>query len=176
MAPPLAPVGQSGGSFLPNQPVYFSSPTPTTFAAPPNAPGLGDLNGLARLLVNAVAKPLSNAAPVSLFTVARSPNSWESGLIFYTVQVTDGTNWQTLTGMVSYAMVDVAGVGTFTITEVAANQAKAVTGASTLTLAWTFVTGPGIGTVKVQTTSSLVPTINQMFYTVLPLAGVCAIQ
>lgn len=89
--------------------------------------------------------------------------------------MTDGTDFQTITGMVTYAHVDKAGTGTFTITEVAGNQAKAVS-AGTYTLAWTYVTGTNSGTVKLQPTSSLTATVHTVTYTVFPIAGAITIS
>lgn len=134
-----------------------------------------DANSVNRAIYNSVAKGVTNASATALFDVARANNSYAGGVIFYLLEVTDGTDYQALTGVVTYAMVDKAGTGTFTITEVAGNQAKAVS-TGTLTVAWTFVTGTAKGTVKLQTTTSLTATTNQVFYSVYPIAGAVTID
>lgn len=134
-----------------------------------------DTAGNNRIILNPVAKALTSASAISLFNVARATSSVTGGAIEYQVQCTDGTDFQSMTGYVTYAMADKAGTGTFTITEVAGNQAKALTGASTLTLAWTFVTGTGLGTVKLAATTSLTATTFQVFYTVRPMTGAVTI-
>jgi hypothetical protein len=170
----VVPSGQSGGSFLPNAPVNWTSATPSTFQTAPNTVGLGDVNNQQRMILNPVFKALTSGSAISLFTVTRVNNSWVGGTIDYLVQVTDGTDYQTLVGMVTYAYVDKGGTGTFTITEVAGNQAKALS-AGTITNAWTFVTGTAIGTVKLATTTSLTATVLNVYYSVRPLLGTVTI-
>lgn len=158
------PVVTSGAS-------TFASPTLTspTLSGPVN-----DTNGLNRLILNPTAKALTSGSAVSLFNVARASGSWAGGSIRYTIEVTDGTDYQSLAGFVTYAFVDKAGTGTFTITELSTTQAKAVS-SGTLTVAWTFVTGTGVGTVKVAPTTSLTATTLQVFYTVEPIVGAVTI-
>ncbi len=179
---------QSGGSFLPGQEANITSATPWNFVNAPTfgADTLGSLpsmtsggfingpTGLNRLVLNPTAKTIANASATSLFNVARVANSFAGGVIFYSVFATDGTDYQSMTSMVTYALVDKAGTGTFTITEVAGNQAKAVS-TGTYTIAWTFVTGTNIGVVKAQPTSSLTATTHTINYTVVPIIGAVTI-
>lgn len=127
-------------------------------------------DGTVREVLNPTAKAIANGAATSLFNVTRANNIAAGGSIMYLAVVTDGTDFQTISGVVSYAHVDKAGTGTFTITEDTANQAKAVS-TGTYTLAWTYVTGTGVGTVKLQPTSSLTATVHTVMYTVFPIAG-----
>lgn len=115
-------------------------------------------------------KTIVDGSATSLFDVACLAGAGAGGLIRYNVFASDGTDHQSLSGLVTYAMVNKAGTNTLTITEVAANQAKAVS-AGTLTLAWTFVTGTNKGTVKLQPTGSLTETIYRVIFNIDPIVG-----
>lgn len=141
-----------------------------TFLANFGASKLTANDGTVREVLNPTAKAIANGAATGLFNVTRANNIAAGGLIIYLAVATDGTDYQSIAGMVTYSHVDKAGTGTFTITEVAGNQAKAVS-AGTYTLAWTYVTGTGIGVVKLQPTTSLTATVHTVMYTVLPIAG-----
>lgn len=130
--------------------------------------------GVNRMVFNPTAKTIVDGSATSLFEVACAASAMAGGLIFYQVQASDGTDFQSLVGMVSYSVVNKAGTLTLTITEVAGNQAKAVS-SGTLTLAWTFVTGTSKGTVKLQPTGSLTETSYTVTYTVLPITGAVTI-
>lgn len=128
-----------------------------------------------RAIYNAVSKTIVDGSATSLFDVAVAQSGMSGGVIFYHVQASDGTDFQSLIGMVTYAVVNKAGTLTLTITEVAGNQAKAVS-SGTLTLAWTFVTGTLKGTVKLQPTGSLTETTPYtVSYTVFPITGAVTI-
>lgn len=157
----------TGGTFVAPT---ISSPTLVT----PKVSVETDTAGVNRAIWNATSKAITNASATSLFNVTRAANSGVGGVIFYQVFATDGTDFQAMSGMVTYAMVDKAGTGTFTVTEATGNQAKALS-TGTYTIAWTFVTGTGIGTVKVQPTSSLTATTHTIVYTVFPMAGAVTI-
>lgn len=135
---------------------------------------IADSGGTNKIVLNPTAKAISNASATSLADIACASNSYCSGAIVYNVQVTNGTDYQSLSGVVTYAAVNKGGTLTLAITEATGNQAKAVS-AGTLTLAWTFVTGTNKGTIKLQTTTSLTATVNQVIYTVLPVAGAVTI-
>lgn len=127
-----------------------------------------------RQVYNSVAKVIVDGAATSLFDVALPQNAWCGGRIDYVVTVGDGTDFQALTGIVTYAAVSKVAVQTLTITELATTQAKAVS-SGTLTLAWTFVTGTLKGTVKLQPTGSLTETIYNITYSVTPTLGAITI-
>lgn len=133
-----------------------------------------DSNGLARLCPNGTPKTIVDGAATPLFDVACASGARCGGVILYTVEVGDGTDHQALTGMATYAAVNKAATLTLTITNATANDAKAVS-SGTLTLAWTFVTGTGKGTVKLTPTGSLTETTYQITYTVLPMIGAITI-
>lgn len=133
-----------------------------------------DTGGVNRLVLNATAKTIVDGSATSLFEVACAAGAGAGGAIRYSVFASDGTDHQSLTGIVTYAMVNKAATNTLTITEAAGNQAKAVS-SGTLTLAWTFVTGTNKGTVKLQPTGSLTETLYTIVYTVEPLRGAVTI-
>jgi hypothetical protein len=135
---------------------------------------LKDSSGVTKLLANPTAKTIADGAPTSLADVACAANTSAGGMLFYLVQDTDATDFQAMSGMVAYSMVNKAGTNTLTITDVVGNNAKAVS-AGTITLAWTFVTGTGKGTIKLQPTGSLTETVYTVSYTVFPIVGVVTI-
>lgn len=132
-------------------------------------------NGTARragLIINGNPKTIVDGSATSLLEVSVPDNSMAGGVIFYNVRATDGTDYQSLTGMVTYSAVSKAGTITATnATEVSGNQNKSVS-SGTLTLAWTSVTGTAKITVKLQPTGSLTETAPyDVTYIVLPLHG-----
>lgn len=119
------------------------------------------------------AKTIVDGSATSLANIYCPVGAVCGGSLFYTVLASDGTDFQSLSGYVTYAAVNKASTLTLTITEAATNQAKAVS-AGTLTLAWTFVanaTNDG-GIIKLQPTGSLVETVytvNTTYNPVLPI-------
>lgn len=167
----------TGGTYQPGANYTRTGGTDTggTYASPALSGPLADTLGVNRVVLNPTAKTIANGSATALFNVTRANNVAASGVIFYQVVASDGTDFQTISGMVTYSHVDKAGTGTFTITEVAGNQAKAVS-TGTYTLSWTYVTGTGIGIVKLTPTTSLTATTHTVTYTVLPISGAVAIQ
>lgn len=133
-----------------------------------------DTAGVNRLVINPTPKTIVDGSATSLADVACAAGATVGGTLTYNVISSDGTDFQSLTGLVTYSAVNKAGTLTLTITEVAGNQAKAVS-AGTLTLAWTFVTGASKGTIKLQPTGSLTETTYTVTYTILPLSGAVTI-
>jgi hypothetical protein len=133
----------------------------------------GFFNGT-RLNTNPTPKTIVDGSATSLFEVAIAQGAMAGGLMGFTVEASDGTDHQALSGLVSYSAVNKAGTLTLTITQLSTVEAKAVS-SGTLTLAWTFVTGTGKGTVKLQPTGSLTETTYRITYTVFPMAGAITI-
>lgn len=133
-----------------------------------------DGNGLARICPNGTSKTITDASATALFDVAVAQSGMSGGVIVFTVEAADGTDFQALSGVVSYACVNKAGTLTLTITQLSTVEAKAVS-SGTLTLAWTFVTGTLKGTVKLQPTGSLTETTFRVTYTVFPNVGAITI-
>ena len=141
----------------------------------PRVSTLYDTGNVNRLIPNPTAKTIANGSPTSLADIACASGAVCGGVLHYLVRVFDATDWQALSGIVTYSAVNKAGTLTLTITENTANQAKAVS-AGTLTLAWTFVTGTAKGTIKLQPTTSLAsPNPFDVTYTLLPLIGTATI-
>jgi hypothetical protein len=168
---------QSGGAFLPNGDANISGAW--NFQTPPTIGGSASAAGTTTVMTNASGvvggistktTTIANGAATALFDVARSNNVAAGGTIEFMAVATDGTDYQNITGTATYSFVDKAGTGTFTITDLATSDAKAVS-TGTYTLAWTFVTGTAKGTVKLQPTSSLTATTHTVTFTVYPLAG-----
>lgn len=117
------------------------------------------------------AVTITNASATSLFDVLCPASALVGGAFFYQVHVSDGTDYQSLSGMVTYAAANKAGTITAVITEVTGNQAKAVS-AGTLTLAWTITAGTNKVTVKLQPTTSLTATTPfTVRLTLAPMSG-----
>lgn len=130
---------------------------------------LNDTNAANRLILNPTAKAITDAG-TDLFDVALAANSWCAGVVFYSIVVGDGTDFQALTGTVTYAAVSKAAAQTLTVTNTTAPEAKAVS-AGTLTTVWAGTAATGKITVKVTPTGSLTETTYNIVYTVLPLRG-----
>lgn len=117
------------------------------------------------------AKNLTNSSANGIFTVVVPSGGFINGNIEYTIEATDGTDYQSISSFVTYASVNKGGTVTSTITEVAGNQAKAVSG-GTLVPAWTIVNSSGTLTIKVNPTSSLTTTTCRIEFFVAPSIGV----
>lgn len=115
-------------------------------------------------------KAVTSGTPVSLFTVPCAASGMIGGEIHYEVDVTDGTDFQVATGMVSYSVVNKAGAFTATITHVTGSPVKALS-TGTLAPAFTITTGSSTATIKVDPTTSLTPTTQRITFVVIPYAG-----
>lgn len=131
-----------------------------------------DANG--RGALTPAGKTIVDGSATALFDVACAAGAMVGGTIHYVVRASDGADFQALSGIVTYSAVNKAGTLTLTITEVTANQAKAVS-SGTLTLAWTFVTGTNKGTVKLQPTGSLTETTYDVSFSVTQTQGAITI-
>src|SRR5690349_18582066 len=79
------------------------------------APNVGAIfNGIPKTIVDGSATPL--------FDVSIPDNMMVGGIIFYNVRATDGTDYQSMAGMVSYSAVSKAGTITLVITNATAND------------------------------------------------------
>lgn len=131
-----------------------------------------NLAGVQLTPVIASSTPITivDGSATSLFEVYCPSGGQCGGAFFYSIQASDGTDHQVLTGMVTYSAVDKAGTKTLTITSASGNDAKAVS-SGTLTVSFTFVTGVTKATVKVQPTGSLTETVYKITMTVMPTLG-----
>lgn len=101
------------------------------------------------------ATTLTDNTATSLFTIALASGAFCGGTIRYSILVTDGTDHQVRTGMVTFSAVDKAGVLTSAIDEAAGQSIAASAG--TLTDAWTILDGSNAITIRLQADSSLTP-------------------
>lgn len=131
------------------------------------------LSGVQLTPVIASSTPITivDGSATSLFTALLPANGRIGGAFFYTIEASDGTDYQAMTGMVTYAGVSKATVQTLTITSAAANDAKAVS-SGTLTVSFTIVAGTGLATIKLTPTGSLTETLYTVTLTVMPTVGV----
>lgn len=128
-----------------------------------------------RPVLNATSKTIVDGSATSLADIAVVASAMVGGVIHYTVRASDGTDFQALTGIVTYSCVNKAATITGTITEVAGNQAKTVS-SGTLTLAWTIVAGTNKMTIKLQPTGSLTETTPyDVTYSIQPILGAVTI-
>jgi len=102
-------------------------------------------------------KTLTDATPTGIFELAFTTGQYIGGTINYTVKVTDGTDYQTHSGVVTFAAVNKGGTLTATITESATLESTAAS-SGTLTDAWTIVTGTNKVTITLDANTSLTPT------------------
>lgn len=131
-----------------------------------------NLAGVQLTPVIASSTPITivDGSATSLFTALLPSNGRCGGAFFYTIEASDGTDYQAMTGMVTYAAVSKATVQTLTITSAAANDAKALS-SGTLTVSFTIVAGTGLCTIKVTPTGSLTETTYTITLTVMPTVG-----
>ena len=117
------------------------------------------------------SKTIADGSATSLFNIPLTAKNYAGGVIFFDVQASDGTDFQSFTGMTMYAGVNKAGTITTAITDASCNDAKALS-TGTLTLSWTATDDTNIMTIKLQPTGSLTETTFICTYFVLPIMGV----
>lgn len=150
-----------------------SGTTEVTLADSTN--GLQDANGQVRVYPNPTTKTIVDGSATSLFDYAVASGAASAGVCFYQVFASDGTDHQTMGGMISYSAVNKAGTVTASaIGYATGNDSKSVS-SGTLTLAWTNVAGTLKATVKLQPTGSLTETTYWVSYTVFPISGAVTI-
>lgn len=103
-------------------------------------------------------KTIVDGSATSLFDLAVASGAISGGWAFYLVEASDGTDFQAMSGMITFSCVNKAGTVTATAPGYATgNDCKSVS-AGTLTLAWTSTAGTLKTTVKLQPTGSLTET------------------
>lgn len=137
----------------------------------PLTSGVAPQNEMLNLATNTPVTIVDGSA-TAIFTAECNTGVMIGGAFIYQVRASDGTDFQSLTGLVTYAAVNKAATITATITEASGNQAKAVS-SGTLTLAWTIVanTGNTSVTIKLQPTGSLSETSFDVMISLLPVHG-----
>lgn len=103
-------------------------------------------------------KTIVDGSATSLFDVSVASGAMSGGWAFYMVEASDGTDYQTMTGFITFSAVNKAGTVTSAAPGYATgNDCKSVS-AGTLTLAWTATAGTLKTTIKLQPTGSLTET------------------
>jgi hypothetical protein len=103
-------------------------------------------------------KTIVDGSATSLFELAVASGAMSGGWAFYMVEASDGTDYQTMAGMITFSAVNKAGTVTSTAPGYATgNDCKSVS-SGTLTLAWTATAGTLKTTIKLQPTGSLTET------------------
>ena len=90
-------------------------------------------------------------------------NSFGGGTIHWTVFATDGTEYQSRTGITTFTMVNKAGTFTTAIDEIGGSVAVS---SGTLTGTWSITTSGTSASLKFTPTSSLTPTTLDLYYTI----------
>jgi hypothetical protein len=123
--------------------------------------------GAWRQLTSWTTKTLTDASATGIFEVAIASGERVGGVVEYSISVTDGTDHQIHTGILTFAAVNKAGTITTDIDEVylAASETK-VTSSGTLTDAWTITTGASKITINCNADSSLGSPTLTLYYTV----------
>lgn len=111
---------------------------------------------------------LSDNVAATVFVVALAAGAFAGCTFAWTIESSDGTDFQVRSGITTLAVANKGGVYSTTITDVAANQAFAETAAgSTLAVTWAVTTGASLINVQVTANSSLTPTVLRVSYTIL---------
>jgi hypothetical protein len=111
---------------------------------------------------------LTNNTAIAIAQLALPSASMGSAQICYTVEVSDGTDFQTETGMVSFASVNKA--GTLTHGTPAKSGNVQVVSAGTLAVTFTAVTNGSAVDLKATSNSSLTPTTHRISMSILNLS------
>lgn len=110
-------------------------------------------------MASTVATSITNNSLTSLVDVTLNAAGIASGVVFWMITVTDGTDHQSLSGVTTYGAVNKAGTYSSTINNDTSNDAKALS-AGTLTTTWDILTGSNKITLRVKAASSLTPSAN----------------
>lgn len=111
---------------------------------------------------------LTNSAVNTIIQIALTSNTYTGGTLRWTVVASDGADFQTRTGITTWAAVNVGGVYTTDVDEIGGSVANST---GTLTGVWSIVTGTNLINLKFTPTSSLTPTTLNIFYTYESLNG-----
>jgi hypothetical protein len=104
--------------------------------------------------------------------VAIGQGGTAGGIIFATIEAGNGTDFQALTKVATYAAVNKGGTITATFTDVTAADAFAVSvGLTTLTVAWSETPHTGYFTVNLTPAGSLTETMYDVSFFVLATNG-----
>lgn len=115
--------------------------------------GTGDQTAVDRLVVGG-KRTLTDASAVAVLNATVASGSMAAGIIHYSIEATNGTDYQVESGQAHYATVNKAGTVTSTVTETAASTQAVSSG--TLTTAWT-ISAANPAVISVNADTSLTP-------------------
>ncbi len=118
---------------------------------------VGSASGAARMIIQGAPKNVTNNTTTTIFSSPLASNTITSGLLSYSIQVTDGTDFQIEEGMISYHAINKGGVFSNNVILKSANQQSMTAG--TLTVTWT-ITAANPALIRVNVASSLTPSVN----------------
>lgn len=142
----------SGGALIAASSSYLNWNTRTRMYAPANGSLRVTDDGGTKdsMYINSAVRLLSDGASNAVFGITSTTNHWVGGTFDYSIFCSDATDHQVLSGIVTFADANKAGVWYSNITEVAANRAFAETsGASTLAATWGISPDPQYPTNRV---------------------------
>lgn len=132
---------------------------------------LASADGVVKVLPVTSSKAFTSGSALSVFTTTSATLLGASGLVFWSIFVTDGTDVQIDTFHTTYSAVNKGGTSTVTHTYVSAEEAKAVSAGTLTTTATAVDSGSGVATFKITPTTSLTATTATVTYTIFPLIG-----
>ena len=112
-----------------------------------------------RLIINGSVTSLSSGVAATIATITNASNSGAGGQVFYTVEASDGTDFQNTSGMFNFSLVNKATVVTSNISNVIESSAVS---AGTLVNVFSF-SGASL---QLTTTTSLIATTLRITYSI----------
>lgn len=147
--------GQSTGTGAPGYVLIKCDPSRTSSSSSLNTP-------ISRVLVNGFINPITSASSTAILQPVLNTGNLAGGMLNYTIEASNGTDYQCATGIVAYSMTNKAG----TITGTAANlgsEVQNITGVNSITNTWAVDSS---GNLNLTSTSTLVGvTIYRITYT-----------
>lgn len=136
--------------------VGIASPLPALIKTTDGATGLGGLQ--TGLLVGVHTVSVTPGSDVGFVDIPVAEDAAAAGSIEYDIEVTDGTDYQVLSGDIRWAAVNKTGTVSTADPEEKGDPMPAVCSSGTLTATFTAITGADKITLRVNVASSLTPT------------------
>jgi hypothetical protein len=123
-----------------------------------------------RMVIVGTPHALTNTSATSLFDIALPTLTMSGGVVHFSIQCTDGTDVQSLSGDLAFSAVNKGGTYT-TSASMLGTSANAASGASTITASFAFTTGTNVVHLQCTPTSTLTPTSLVINYTIVNMSG-----
>lgn len=165
-------VAGANGTFSPGIGTGIALPSKLIFKTPAfGGTGTTAQTSLVRdVLGHTSASLITNNTATLIVRTAANANTTIGVLIHYCVEVKDGTNTQSETGIATFSGSVNSGATQTLAAVVKSANAQAVT-SGTLAVTWTIVTNGSSADIKVTSNSSLTPTTNKVTIEVINLSG-----